>query len=219
MSAKAPTAPRAATGPPRPPGPSASSSSAAARADAWSSNRPNTADPLPVIMAPSAPICSSCRFKAETSSSGQTCSKAFCIRAATSARSPWRTAWQISSRLLSSGAPFRSNWANAQAVGMPVCGLTSTQLKFSCPPRGISSSPAPVARWMPPVRQKGTSAPTCAAISSWRFQSSGSPSRRLRPKITAASALPPPCPPGWGCACAAAGRPPAAGSLQHQARA
>lgn len=60
-------------------------------------------------------------------------------------------------------------------------GLAISRAQAGRAERGVRISPIPSARWVPPVRQNGTSAPTDAARESIRSRESGFPNRTFAP--------------------------------------
>ena len=72
-------------------------------------------------------------------------------------------------------------------VGTPSGGLAISRAQAGRAERGVRISPIPSARWVPPVRQNGTSAPTDAARESSRSRESGFPNRAFAPASTPAA--------------------------------
>ena len=172
--------------------------SAAAEAVSRFGNRPYTAEPEPLITAPSAPLSSRQRFISPTACAARrssASSNTLYIRRATPATSPARSA--ATSPSVSGRQRVRSVSSRAKSSGVEQvkCGMQITASVLGSGGSGVSTSPRPVASAVPPIRQNGTSEPARSAAAHSSPPSSGAPVSSPSARITAAASdEPPPSP-------------------------
>ena len=161
----------------------AASRSAARRHAPACMNTPKTAEPLPVIRAPTALLSSMARMARSISGrirreTGSSIAKAPRRAARTSPAASARCAASLSGLSLAADAVLVQRGENV-LVDSPALKRHQIQRLFHLQRRRLS--PTPCARCKPPRMQNGTSAPTVRPISSSLSAESPSPHRRFQP--------------------------------------
>ena len=156
-------------------------------------NSPNTADPLPVRAAASAPASLSSLLMAGISC--RSCSQALSKSFPTAATRSSHARKEGGDSLPGTSATFRPSLSYPSRVGSPKGGITITAKKGTFHTTGVSSSPNPSTSAGQPSVKNGTSAPTAAARDRRVSGGGDFPVRAISPfSVAAASELPPPSP-------------------------